>query len=406
MPDDASTKLELPSKFLKTAQWVKTPRIELQPRPMIKNFDELFVGFGSCFAQNIQSCLSRFGFNYWFERDISARFCTEAIADCLEWVADGKPHTEDDLYFFDGSREHVYPHRHYFKRHVYGPDAVDVTLSRLDELDNLCREQLLKCDHLVVTLGTARIIRFRSSGVVLNCVNRIPRTDWFSEVVSVADNVRQLNRMYEALRRIRGGKMPTVFITLSPQRYLFEVDRGGEDWFVDNMLGKSILRAAISEFIGQHTGENVIYFPAYEIVMEELRTFESISHYDFMHIEQRHTPEYVVKRFVETYCSNEVLDQMEMAEHIFRLNDEMLNGEINDLPGSGMAPSNDHIHRKISSAITEAEKLTGQPCPRANQILQGIIGTLLNADIRMKSNPSRTAELMTRAKALAGASHG
>jgi hypothetical protein len=401
MPDDASTNLELPSEFLKTAQWVKTPRIELQPRPMIKNFDELFVGFGSCFAQNIQAGLSRFGLNYWFERDISARFCTEAIADCLEWVADGKPHGEDDLYFFDGSREHVYPHRHYFKRHVYGPDAVDVTLNRLNELDHLCRERLLKCDHLVVTLGTARIIRFRSSGVVLNCVNRIPRTEWLSEVLNVADNARHLNRMYEALRRLRGDKMPTVFITLSPQRYLFGSDRGGEDWFVDNMLSKSILRAAISEFIGQHPGENVIYFPAYEIVMEELRTFESISHYDFMHIEQHHTPEYVVKRFVETYCTTEVLDQMELAEHIFRLKDE-----ITDLLGAKMPPNDDRIYNKIDATLSWAEKLGGQPCPRSDTILQDLIDNLQQAAAHMKPNPSRVAALMHRARTLAGASRG
>ncbi|MBK6372753.1 MAG: GSCFA domain-containing protein [Saprospiraceae bacterium] len=56
-----------------------------------------------------------------------------------------------------------------------------------------------------------------------------------------------------------------VIITVSPVRY-------AKDGFVENQLSKSILFVALNKLIELYP-ENIEYFPAYEIIMDELRDY-------------------------------------------------------------------------------------------------------------------------------------
>jgi hypothetical protein len=59
--------------ILPTAQWLETPKVRIPDHPFITDFAGQFVGIGSCFAQNLKAEIQRYGFEFWFNRDICAQ---------------------------------------------------------------------------------------------------------------------------------------------------------------------------------------------------------------------------------------------------------------------------------------------------------------------------------------------
>ncbi|MBF0354355.1 MAG: GSCFA domain-containing protein [Alphaproteobacteria bacterium] len=344
--------------FLQTAQRLDSPKIHVPKRPVVTGFKNAFVGFGSCFAQNLKTSLAPYGFEFWFERDISARFSPASIAEVIERIATQTPHCEDDLYKFDGRSDDIYPFGYYFKRRVYGDNAVSRTLKRLDDLSALCRQKIQEAETLIVTLGTARLVRFKSNDRLINSVFSIPKDEWYSEMQTVDACVANLHAIYNNFVKIREGKPFNLVITLSPQRYLFHIDLPGSDTFSDNTLSKAIVRVAIDTFMREVGAGNIIYFPSYEIIMDELRLFESISHYDFQHIEQDHTPKYIAKRFLEALANAPVMDRLLNLERLF-LSEERIQNWLS----GGMSPGNSRLIDEINVRLDEDELSLGEICP-------------------------------------------
>ena len=126
---------------------------------------------------------------------------------------------------------------------------------------------------MLITLGTSHIIR-KDNGMVISCGTGIPREKWRLEMLTVEETVAGLESILESIKKIRGEALPNVLFTISPQRYWFGNDiLGGESPVVDNCLSKSILRVALDQLIKNHAGESVFYFPAFELVIDELRVY-------------------------------------------------------------------------------------------------------------------------------------
>lgn len=306
--------------FMLNAQSVKLPEIELRHQPLIKTIGEKFVGFGSCFAQNLQRTMIPFGFNMWFNTDICAHYSTESMANIFEFIAGRKEPSEEDL--LPLSDERVFLYRCFFKHFFHGPDSATTALTRMKGLVDEARRAVCDADSVVITLGTSWVLRLRFNNSVVCTAGGVPYTEWDMEFLSVEQNVQQLLRILEYIRETRGGKPTKVFFSVSPQRYLFghflrpgAPPEAGEA-LVDNFLSKATLRLAIEQAVRQcPAGIQAFYFPAFEIVYEEFRVFESLAHYDYTHIEQAHVPAGVVKRFLHSYASEEVLEQLVAYSH-------------------------------------------------------------------------------------------
>lgn len=306
---------DLKIKFLTTAQRTQSLHIELGREELFTDFSQWFVSFGSCFAQNIERVLDPYGVHFWFNRDICAHYSVASIRNTLEQVATGREHTEDEIYHFDDERGGIVPMKYFYKRRVHGENATEAAFKRMKQLDDECRSEIKNCDHMLITLGTSRIVRKKDNGMVVACATGMPKDKWDLEMTTVEESVEGLESILESVKTIRGGTLPNMFFTISPQRYWFGNDILGDvSPVVDNCLSKSILRVALDQFVKNHSSESVHYFPAFELVIDELRVFESLSHYDFLHIEQEFTPNYVVKRFLESYASDDILRQLTLVD--------------------------------------------------------------------------------------------
>lgn len=134
-----------------------------------------------------------------------------------------------------------------------------------------------KCNKVIITLGTAMVWKLVSTGeVVSNCLKR-PSREFSHEMLSIAQATA-------VLKRIISAHPDKKFIfTVSPIRHM------GEGAHL-NTLSKSTLHLAV-----EATGS--AYFPAYEIMLDELRDYRWFAE-DLVH-PSKEAADYIWERFLE-----------------------------------------------------------------------------------------------------------
>jgi hypothetical protein len=95
-----------------------------------------------------------------------------------------------------------------------------------------------------------------------------------------------------------------IIITVSPVRH---TKQGIEN----NFLSKSILRIAI-DAIQKELVESIIYFPAFELLTDDLRDYRFYSE-DMVHPSPV-AEEYIWQFFQQTFCSNSLQQYIRLAE--------------------------------------------------------------------------------------------
>ncbi len=345
----------LPDNFLPLAQITRNATVTPVRDPFVQNFGHKFVNFGSCFAQNLKRILDNFGLETFFLSEICAHYNTETLVNVLEIAADGRAPNRDDFISLDGK---MWAYRQHFKYPFQSEEVVGPALGRIAGMYDVLRKAVREADTFIITLGTSRVIRLRSNGAALAVGAGLPREHWQLDMLDVDQNVAHLCRIATAISSIRGGKPANVVLTVSPQRYLFgHLFKEGQQRhegvaLVDNFLSKCYLRVAAQQVTeNPPSGLNYRYFPALEIVLDELRPFESIAHYDYCHINQQHTPDLVVKKFLLAYASEEILEQLSAATRV-----EARWAEIAKLRRGGLPADAPEIVRALDAVEEELDR--------------------------------------------------
>lgn len=115
---------------------------------------------------------------------------------------------------------------------------------------------------MLITLGSSIAYQLKSTRqIVANC-HKLP-ADTFHKIHLNNHEISQI--LKESIDNIKHIK-PNIKIifTLSPVRYI-------KDSFIENSLSKAHLRIAIDDLI--NTYESTEYFPAFEIMMDDLRDY-------------------------------------------------------------------------------------------------------------------------------------
>jgi hypothetical protein len=138
----------------------------------------------------------------------------------------------------------------------------DDFLSGLNEKLKQLREYLLKASHVIFTYGTAWLYRYiETDSIVANC-HKLPQKKFLKELLSVEEISASIENTLTLIKDIN----PHVkcIHTISPVRHL-------KDGFVENSISKAYLIVGLQEIITPRKG--IYYFPAYEIMMDELRDY-------------------------------------------------------------------------------------------------------------------------------------
>jgi len=122
---------------------------------------------------------------------------------------------------------------------------------------------------------------------VNNC-HQLPADTFERRLLSVDDIMTQLNPTLERIKTLRPNIR--IILTVSPVRHI-------RDGLVESRLSKSILCVAVHEIC--NTFNNIMYFPAYELIMDDLRDYRFYNA-DMLHPNEV-AVEYVWQRFGEVY---------------------------------------------------------------------------------------------------------
>lgn len=144
----------------------------------------------------------------------------------------------------------------------------------------------------VFTLGTNHVYILNETGeIVDNCMKRPQRL--FTEKELTVDECHDyLKQVIDVLRVI--NPEIKIILTVSPIRYRKYGYHGSQ-------LSKAVLQLAVDKIVTDDT--SIVYFPAYEIVMDELRDYRFYNE-DMLHPSSQ-TVKYIYEKFAETFFSDD-----------------------------------------------------------------------------------------------------
>lgn len=144
----------------------------------------------------------------------------------------------------------------------------------------------------VFTLGTNRVYVLKETGEVVDNCQRRPQNLFCERQLAVEECVESLSESVKILRR----RNPNVriIVTVSPIRYAKYGYHGSQ-------LSKATLLLAANRLV-QIYPETVTYFPAYELINDELRDYRFYRE-DMLHPTDQ-AVEYIWQRFAEMFFSS------------------------------------------------------------------------------------------------------
>ena len=243
---------------------------------------------GSCFAENMGEKFEYFKFQT-IVNPFGIIFNPVSLEKLIRRSIEKRKFTENDIFFHNDLW-------HCFEVHSELSNSdKDVFLESLNDLISSTNKKLNDSTHIIITLGTSWVYRLRqaqsdSDGVVANC-HKVPQKEFTKELLSI----QQIEESIESIISLVHSVNPNCkfIFTVSPVRHI-------KDGFIENTLSKAHLISAIHKIINHHPLPNT-YFPAYEIMMDELRDYRFYGE-DMLHPNQT-AIDYIWIQFFQNYIS-------------------------------------------------------------------------------------------------------
>lgn len=276
------------------------------------DYNSKIVTIGSCFAENMAV---KFDY-YKFENNVNPFgiiFNPVAIENVIFRALNDKKFTENDIFFLNERWQCFEVHS------VLSNQNKEVYLKNLNEILIDLRNQISVATHFIITYGTSWIYKLKTTNqVVANC-HKVAQNQFDKEILSIEIIQNSIENTVQIIQKFNPNC--NFIFTVSPVRHI-------KDGFVENTLSKSHLIAAIHK-TEKLKLENCNYFPAFEIMMDELRDYRFYAE-DMLHPSQI-AVEYIWEKFVQSQISETVFQTMQKIENIQKsLNHKPFHSKSND----------------------------------------------------------------------------
>ncbi|MBQ3607740.1 MAG: GSCFA domain-containing protein [Bacteroidales bacterium] len=265
---------------------LQTPVTDLECKVGISYKDRIMM-LGSCFSDSIGRQLSDFGFEVCVN-PFGTLYNPVSILKSIEMLAGSRVFGREDCVQIGAGDERWCSFSHHTS---FARASEEEFLADANEALAAARERFVSCNKIIVTLGTAWCFRNVASGaVVSNCLKR-PAAEFIRERLSSAEVTETLRKISE----LCPGKQ--FIFTVSPIRHFKDGAHG-------NQISKSALLLGIDDFLcgcpvdlSMDPFYPADYFPAYEIMMDELRDYRFYAE-DMCHPSQQ-AVDYIRERFLD-----------------------------------------------------------------------------------------------------------
>jgi hypothetical protein len=269
-------------------------RTTLTPTPAARPLqaESAFLALGSCFAQHIGGRLLDYKFS-GIVNPFGTLFNPVSIANTLsfseEELVNSIVQIQDDVLVS------------FLAHSVCYADTAEKLKSILREKQKLQKKAFAAADFVFLTLGTAFVYE-KEGKVVANC-HKIPQKQFTKRLLSQVEIENALRGIAEKLR-------PTqqLILTVSPVRHW-------KDGPLQNTQSKALLHLAARVLCSEFP-EQIHYFPAWEIFMDDLRDYRFYAD-DLLHPSEEGIA-YVWEFFKETWLSNSAKEKVRTWEKLCR----------------------------------------------------------------------------------------
>lgn len=259
---------------------------------------DAIVLMGSCFAEEIGFKLKERRFNALINPHgilYNPLSLSEAMADYLS----AKKYSEKNIFHYNEVWQSFKHHGRFSKT-----DA-GTCIEQINLEINKASHQLKNCRWLIITFGSAFAYRHKKTSELAGNCHKIPSAEFEKILLSKEEIIREWKEQMAALKKFNSNL--NVVFTVSPVRYV-------RDGLIENNRSKGILLDAVHSLVNEN--ENCFYFPAYEIVIDELRDYrfykEDLVHPNHLAVN------YVWEKFVATFCDEKTQNFLEEYEPLLK----------------------------------------------------------------------------------------
>jgi hypothetical protein len=271
--------------------------LEFTPKslPVKINHPHKLMLVGSCFTENIGDKLMAHKFSV-LQNPNGILFNPVSVKEAFENYISCKTVTENELFYLNEAW-HSWQHHSRFSAVTAG-EAV----GKINTATQQAHQYLKNADWLMITFGSAWMYELTddaSNAVAGNVAanNHKAPANWFNRrLLRNKEVVEVINKTVEQLQQFNPAIK--IIFTISPVRHLRE-------GFIENNRSKAALIHAVHMAAEQY--ENVFYFPAYELVIDDLRDYRFYAE-DMVHPNYAAT-NYVWEKFIAT-CIDEPSQQL------------------------------------------------------------------------------------------------
>lgn len=257
-------------------------RTEFHPKPsgLQMGFDTKLLTIGSCFSENIGEKL-RSGKIPALVNPLGTVYNPISIFKLLS----NEPLDDDKFVQVGGQWYHLDFHSQFSGR---DKQTLNTVLQlKIKELSNF----LSQAEIVFITLGTSYVYEWIESGAVVANCHKVPQKKFTKRLLSLEEMKSAFDHL--KARMIEYNPSIQFVFTVSPVRHI-------KDGIAENQLSKSLLRVLCYEL---SLGSQVSYFPAYEMMMDDLRDYRFYKT-DMIHPSEM-AEDYIWEKFQQTYFSDQ-----------------------------------------------------------------------------------------------------
>ena len=273
-----------------------TTPINITPISPTISYGDGLLFLGSCFADEVGGICRGLGFNAQVN-PFGTLYNPCSVANSLYRLKSGQPFCHEEVVKVGEDYYCTFSHNTDF----WCPSE-EAVLEKVNQHLVEAHAHFLQSKWVVISLGTSWAFREKMTGQVVSNCHKLPASRFARTFLSMEQSVEILSNM---LRSIPDKQF---IFTVSPLRHL-------KDGLHENQLSKAALLLAVDQVCKDF--DNAHYFPAYEILLDELRDYRFYKE-DMVHPTDQ-AVRYIFEKFVQFAVNPSEYPAMAAAEEVKKM---------------------------------------------------------------------------------------
>lgn len=266
--------------------------VKTNPLEQKISYGDKMLFLGSCFADEVGKTCRNLGFDALLN-PFGVLFNPMSIASALTRLKNGEQYTHDDVISV-GEGEFFCTFEHNTE---FWETSEKALLDRINNELEANTEHFKKTRWVIISLGTAWVYRDKENHKIVSNCHKLPSQLFERSLLTVDDITIVLSDI------VKSNPDKNFIFTVSPLRHL-------KDGLHENQLSKASLLLAVDAVC--KASSNAFYFPAYEILLDELRDYRFYKE-DMTHPTEQ-AVHYIWEKFIDFAIAEPDKEAIKMVE--------------------------------------------------------------------------------------------